>query len=132
MYRVYDSGYRGDCPLESAEQQTFFNKIRREYPDSYGLLAFHVRNEGKRTKEQAQREKAEGMTKGVVDIHIPGCPSFVCELKRKDKTKSRLPKDEEQFLLLCAKLGAFAALCYGWEQAWVAFKDWKNGLAKHN
>lgn len=125
MYKIYDSDYRGDCPLESAEQQTFFNKIRREFPDTYGKLAFHVRNEGKRTKQQAQKEIAEGMTKGVVDIHIPGSPSFVCELKRKDKTKSRLPKDEETFLIEAAKLGAFSCLCYGWEQAWLAFEEWR-------
>lgn len=123
-YKVYDSGFRGDCPLESAEQQTFFNKIRREYPDNYGKMAFHVRNEGKRTKQQAQKEKAEGMTKGVVDIHIPGNPAFVCELKRKDKTKSNLPADEKLYLQLCHKAGCFACLCYGWEEAWEAFEDW--------
>ena len=124
VFKVYDSGYRGNCPLESAEQITFFNKIRSEYPDTYGKLAFHVRNEGKRTQNQIQREKAEGLTTGVVDIIIPGGASFVCELKRKDKTKSRLSKEEKEYLEISSNLGAYSCVAYGWEQAWKAFEDW--------
>jgi hypothetical protein len=126
MYNVYDSGYRGNCPLESAEQVTFFNWIRSEYPDTFGALAFHVRNEGKRTAAQAQKEKAEGMTKGVVDIIIPGKMTFVCELKRQDKTKSRLPNDEREYLIKAWDNGAFACLCYGYEEAIKAFEDWRS------
>ncbi len=126
--KTYDSGFRGDCPLESAEQVTFFNKIRREYPDTYGKLAFHVRNEGKKHRNEVAKQKAEGLTAGVSDIIIAGNPSFICELKRRDKTKSRLPKDEKEYLELSARLGAFVCVCYGWEEAWKAFEDWLSGI----
>lgn len=124
MYKIYGGAYRGQCPLEAAEQVTFFNVIRSKYPDTYGKLAFHVRNEGKRTAAQVQKEKAEGMTKGVVDIIIPGAPSFVCEIKRKDKTKTNLPKCEKDYLEIADKHGAFSCLCYGYEEALKAFEDW--------
>lgn len=122
--RVYDSGYRGDCPLESAELKTFFNQIRGKYPDTWGKLAFHQRNEGKKTHAQVQVEKMEGATAGVCDIIV--APGFYCELKRKDRTKSRLPPVEKQFLELVAERGGFACIAYGWEQAWVAFNEWLN------
>lgn len=121
--RVYDSGYRGDCPLESAELKTFFNQIRGKYPDTWGKLAFHTRNEGKKSHAQVQVEKMEGATAGVCDIIV--APGFYCELKRRDRTKSRLPTVEKQFLELVAERGGFACVAYGWEQAWVAFNDWR-------
>lgn len=41
-FRVYgDLSFRGKCPVESQEQVTFFSRIRREFPDSYGRLAIH-------------------------------------------------------------------------------------------
>lgn len=123
MIRIYDSGYRGKCPLESAELTTFFNQIRKQYPKTYGLLAFHPRNEGKKTQAQVQVEKMEGSTPGVSDIIIP--PGFVCELKRQDKTQSRLPQVEKDYLEEADLMGAFTCIAYGWEQAWRAFIDWK-------
>ena len=41
-----DTAYRGDCDPELMEQMSFFNRLRREYADSYGLIALHPRNEG--------------------------------------------------------------------------------------
>lgn len=121
--KIYDSGYRGECPIESAELKTFFNQIRAQYPDTYGKLAFHPRNEGRKTAAQVQVEKMEGSTPGVSDIIIP--IGFVCELKRQDRTKSKLPTVEKKYLETAARGGAFACIAYGWEQAWRAFIDWK-------
>lgn len=87
-------------------------------------MAFHVRNEGKKHRNQYAKEQAEGLTAGASDIQIPGCPAFVCELKRKDKTKSRLSKDQKEYLKTAHSLGAFTCVAYGWEQAWEAFEDW--------
>lgn len=34
--KVYgDMSYRGECPSENLEQVTFFNRLRREYPDRW-------------------------------------------------------------------------------------------------
>lgn len=126
MPKVYDSGFKGDCPLESAELKTFFNQIRAKYPETWGRLAFHPRNEGKKTHAQVTMEAMEGATAGAVDIIIPGGVSFVCELKRADRRKSRLSKAEEKYLLAAEDAGAFACVAYGWEQAWAAFNDYLN------
>jgi hypothetical protein len=125
MIKVYDSGYRGECPIEAGELKTFFNQIRKT---EYGLIAFHPRNEGKKTHAQVQTEKMEGLTSGVSDIIIPASPPFICELKRKDRTKSKFPQVEKDFLIACGEKGAWVCLAYGWEQAWLAFNDWKKQL----
>lgn len=127
-YKVYDSGFRGKCPTETAEQITFFARLRREYPDTWGALAVHIRNEGKRHQNQVQREKAEGMTTGASDILIPGAPAFVCELKRKDRTKCRLSAEQKTYLEAAQKAGAFTCVAYGCDEAWRAFQDWTKYL----
>jgi hypothetical protein len=112
------------CPPESAEQVTFFARLRREYPDSYGLIAIHPRNEGKRHHAQVMQQKSEGMTAGASDIIIPGCPAFVCELKRKDPTKSRWQDGQLEYLEAAHKAGAFVCVAFGCDGAWQAFKQW--------
>lgn len=111
------------CPSEAAEQITFFNTLRREFPD-YGRIALHPRNEGKRTYQQAARHKAEGMSDGASDIIIPGSPCFVCELKRQDHTASRWQKGQIEFLSIAHEKGAFVCVALGYNAAMEAFKEW--------
>ena len=121
-----DTAYRNkQCPQESAEQITFFNALRKRYPDTYGRIALHPRNEGKRTMQQAMRHKAEGMTEGAADIVIPGCPAFICELKRKDHTCSRWQDGQIEFLEACHNTGAFVCVALGHEDALQALEEWK-------
>lgn len=115
-----NQAFRGKCPPESAEQITFFNQIRKIEP-----TAIHPRNEGKRTHSQVSRQKAEGMTPGAADIIIPGSPTFVCELKRKDHTKCRFEPDQLAYLENCQKNGAFICVALGWEAAMEAYSQWK-------
>lgn len=114
--------FRGDCPSEAAEQITFFNAIRKT---PYGAIALHIRNEGKRNKWQASRHQAEGMLSGASDIIIPASPAFVCEMKRRDHTKSRWQKGQLEFLKAAKKHGAFVCVALGFDAAWEAFNDWK-------
>ena len=116
-----DTEYRGDCPTEAAEQVTFFARIRRKYPDTWGRLALHPRNEGKRSHFQIAHQKAEGMTSGACDIVIPGNPTFLCELKRRDHTQSVWQKDQEQYLRTAQQLGGFACVALGVDAAEEAF-----------
>jgi hypothetical protein len=117
--KVYgDVGFRGDCPSETLEAITFFARIRREYPTTYGKIATHIRNEGKRNWQQVARQKSEGMTKGAPDIIIPIGRSFVCELKRQDHTKSKW-----QDLKAAHDAGAFVCVALGYEAAYQAFLD---------
>lgn len=122
--RVYgDQSFRGVCPTETAEQITFFNIVRRDYP-FIGKIATHIRNEGVRTHNQAIRQKAEGLTPGASDIVIPGCPAFVCELKRQDHTKSRWQDGQIEYLLQAQQNGAFVCVALGYKAAIEALEDW--------
>lgn len=73
-------------------------------------------------------EKSQGMTPGASDIIIPGSPTFVCELKRRDRTKGDLRDEQEKFLLAALDVGAFACIALGVDGAWAAFQEW---LSKH-
>lgn len=115
------------CPKETLEQVTFVRRIRDRYPDSFGALIFHVKNEGKRTWEQVARDKAEGMTTGAVDIVIPGGQSFLCELKRRDHTLSKIHEEQVKYLNAGQASGAFACIALGADAAIDAFECWRNG-----
>jgi hypothetical protein len=95
--------------------------------DVYKRQALHPRNEGKRTHFQSAHQKAEGMTSGACDIVIPGNPSFVCELKRRDHTQSVWQKDQEQYLRTAQQLGSFACVALGADAAEEAFNHYLNG-----
>ena len=131
-FPVYgDTGFRGKCPTEALEQITFFRRVRDAYPDSYGLTALHPRNEGQKTGGQfgaLSRHKAEGMTVGASDIIIPGRVTFVCELKRRDRTMCAWQDGQYEFLLAAHNAGAFACVAFGCDAAWGAFQEW---LAEH-
>ena len=118
--------FRGECPSEAAEAVTFFAKLRREYPDSYGKIATHIRNEGLRTFYQATKQKSEGMVKGAPDIIIPASVAFVCELKRQDHTKSKWQDGQQEYLLEANKHGAFVCIGLGYVGAYEAFIYWKD------
>ena len=120
-----DVSYRNKkCPTEALEQVTFFNRIRKQYPETWGAIAVHIRNEGKRSVQQTMRQKAEGMTNGASDVIIPGNPAFVCEMKRQDHTICSWQKGQESYLLTAQKLGAFACVALGADAAMEAFNKW--------
>jgi len=124
-----DLTYRNKkCPRESVEQITFINKLRDEYPDTYGRIVIHPKNEGKRKNGQFNeltKDKAMGMSVGAADIIIPaGLMPFVCEIKRKDHTLSEVSEEQIEYLLVTRKLNAFACIAFGYEAAWEAFEYW--------
>ena len=116
--------YRGDCHSETAEQATFVNQLRKRFPDSYGATVVHIRNEGKRNYAQTARYKAEGLTPGAADIIIPGNPTFVCEMKRLDHSKSRWQEGQQEYLLAAKRQGAFVCVALGAVGAIHAFEEW--------
>ena len=124
-----DKSFRGKCATESLEQVTFFARLRREYPNSWGAIAFHPRNEGIRSIMKLKIEKAEGMVKGASDIIIPGAPAFVCELKRRDHTKSTWQDGQQEYLYAAQAAGAFVCVALGYKAAEEAFRRY---LAIHH
>lgn len=122
---VYGGDYRGDCPKESTEQSSFFNRLRLEYPDTWGLLAIHVRNEGKRHHRQMAKIRSEGgFVSGAADINIPGSPSLIIEMKRRDPTKSKWEDGQQEYLSAAQGAGCFACVAFGADAAWQAFESW--------
>lgn len=123
-----DTSFRGTCHKESVEQASFFARLRREYPDTYGRIGLHPRNEGLKKGGQLSavlKHQAEGMTKGAADIIIPGARTFVCELKRRDHTQSQWQDGQQEYLKAAAEAGCFACVALGAEAAWQAFEEWR-------
>jgi hypothetical protein len=129
----YGGGHRGKCPVEAVEMMQFFSRLRREYPDTLGVLALHPRNEQLLRGGQfssVARHRAEGMAKGAADIIIPGNPAFVCEMKRQDPTKSQWQDGQRDYLAAARDAGCFACVAFGADAAWSAFQDWQSGVAR--
>lgn len=120
-----DTSYRGRCPHESVEQITFFNMLRLQHPKTYGLIAIHPRNEGDRHHAQTIRHKAEGLSPGAADLIIPGNPSLVLEMKRRDHTKSKWQPGQLEYLEACQDAGSFVGVALGYKAAFDAFEDWR-------
>jgi hypothetical protein len=124
--KVYgNTQYRGPCPPESAEQITFFAELRRRYPDTYGKLALHPKNEAKRKGKQFNGlaiDKALGMVPGAPDIVLP--LGFCAEMKRQDHTKSKWQPGQVEYLKAVHDAGGFACVALGWKAAMEALEDW--------
>jgi hypothetical protein len=125
--RVFgDVSYRNKkCHSESIEQITFFNYIRVREP-----LAFHCKNDGKKSYGQAARQKAQGLTKGVPDIIIPAKVPFLCELKRQDHTCSKWQDGQQEYLLLAQEKGCFVCVALGHQAAINAYNYWSDHISK--
>lgn len=126
-----DQSFRGKCPREDLEQVSIINRIRREYPDGWGRLVLHPRNEGLKQGGQFStvlKHKAEGMAVGAADVVIPAAPSFVCEVKRQDHTLSHWQDGQQEYLRAALDAGAFACVALGAVGAWEAFEAWRQSL----
>lgn len=120
-----DVNYRNPkCPKETAEQITFFAELRKEWPDTIGILAIHVRNEGKRTWSQAAFERAEGMVAGACDVIIPGSPALLIEIKRQDHTLSSWQRGQAAYLRAGMATGAEVCVALGWRAAMDRVRLW--------
>jgi hypothetical protein len=121
-----DLTYRGECPLESAEQATFFNVLRSKYT-LLGKIALHPKNEGKRVGgqfRQLAKDKALGLAVGAADIVIPGSPTFVCEMKRRDHTLCSWQPGQLDYLAGAKSCGAFVCVAFGYQGALDAVEQW--------
>lgn len=123
-----DTSFRGKCPKESFEQISIIGQIRRNFPDTYGRIVIHPRNEQLLRGGQFSgviKQAAEGMTKGASDVVIPASPPFVCEIKRKDHTLSSWQDGQIEYLEAAKACGAFVCVALGAEAAWQAFEEWR-------
>lgn len=121
-----DISYRGDCKKELLEQIDFYQWLKFNHP-KYARMFIHLKNEGKKTGRQVASEKRDGsMNPGVSDCVIIAKVPFCVELKRRDHKKSRLPKDELDFLESAQELGCFVGVALGADGLKEAFNEWLN------
>ena len=120
--RVYGNmSYRDGLKNETAQSQTFVNQMRKRHPE---LLIMHIKNEGKKTKSQADFDRSMGMLTGASDFIVIGNPTLCIEMKNADHTVSTISKEQQQFLLNAEKQGCFTCVALGWEAAMEAVEDW--------
>lgn len=110
------------APSESIEQITFFNQLRKHYPE-LSKIAIHIKNEGKKSIGEAMKDKAEGLVSGAPDIMIPGSPTLMIEVKKQSKS-ARVSQNQKEYMNNAVANGAMCFVCYGWEMAWVALEKW--------
>lgn len=94
--------------LESDEHLTLC-----EWLDKHGVFYIHIPNEGERSVHQTVMLKRMGMKKGAPDFIIPGPENIAIELKRSDKTMSRVSKEQRECLMILSQLGWKTQICYG-------------------
>lgn len=116
---VFDSGYRGDCPKEETDQISYGLWMQHRFPD---VLWFHVPNEtGTRSGPQfVEKRRRMGVRSGVSDnvilTHGINHKCALIELKRRDKTKSKVSKSQTDVLEEAIVECHFGAIAYGLEE----------------
>lgn len=125
---IYGAPIKGCKVPESAHMITFFNTLRREYPE-HAKCCLHIRNEGKRTRQQIEKEKAEGFVTGAADIILVGNPALCIEMKSQSPS-AKISQEQIDFLLSAQSLGAFSCIALGHKAAIEAFNDWRKMLDK--
>lgn len=74
---------------------------------------------------QMRRIKSEGgFVSGASDIVVPGSPTLVMEMKRRDITQSQWQDGQQEYLEAAQNAGCFACVALGAEAAWQAFEEW--------
>lgn len=129
MIRIYDPKYRGECRVERLEQIDCISWLKHNHADRWPLI-FHCPGETKASPQHMQMRAKEGVKPGPPDIIDLGGVVGLFELKRLDRTQSKVSKDQREFLLAGANSGAFAAICYGFESFKLAYADYLEFVRK--
>ena len=123
MIRIYDSGYRGECKSERCEQIDVMGWLEKNYPDRWPLI-WHTPGETKASPQHMAMRKKEGVKAGIADVIDFGAVRGAFELKRRDRTKSKVSKEQMAFLEAVDASGGFAAIVYGFPQMMLAYSDY--------
>lgn len=131
MIRIYDSNYRGDCRTERCEQIDSISWLAFNYPERFPLI-FHCPNETKAKAQYMQMRAKEGVKAGPPDIIDLGVVVGLFEMKRLDRTKSKVSKEQKTFLQAGADAGHFVAICYGFSEFKLAYADYLVFVAENS
>lgn len=115
---------------EHEEQVVFFNRVRtlalnNKHYELASRSTHAIPNGGGRSKAEAGRLKAEGVTKGVSDIFCrlaaPGYHGLYIEMKK--RKGGRVSPEQETWIEESNRLGYRACVCQGADEA---FEVWRN------
>lgn len=123
MIHIYDSGFRGDCRSERCEQIDCISWLAFNHPERFPLI-FHCPGETRASPQHMQMRAKEGVKAGPPDIIDLNAMPGLFELKRLDRTKSKVSKEQKAFLQAGADAGHFAAICYGFQEFKHAYVDY--------
>lgn len=123
MIHIYDSNYRGECSSEMVEQINSMGWLEKHFPDRWPLI-FHYPAEVKAKPQYMAVRRKCGVKPGISDIIDFGEIRGAFELKRRDRTKSKVSKEQIAFLESVDASGGFAAICYGLDEFMLAYSDY--------
>lgn len=114
------------CPLESTEAKKFWQWSR--YHPIAKLYLYAVQNGGYRNPREAKNQKDSGTRAGVSDYNLPyphnGKHGLWIELKRADKSVSRLTEEQAAWLAAMELLGHATCVAYGADEAIKAVEEY--------
>lgn len=131
MIHIYDSNYRGECPSEMVEQINSMGWLEKHYPDRWPLI-FHYPAEVKAKPQYMAVRRKCGVKPGISDIIDFGEIRGAFELKRRDRTKSKVSKEQIEFLESVDASGGFAAIVYGFDQMMLAYSQFIDYCSQHS
>lgn len=119
--RMLSGGDADKPPLEAEEQETLFSVIegaKLVYPEL--CMAFHVPNEGKRSRYTGSSLKKQGLRSGVPDIYldVPRLEWHGLRIELKRQKAYRISEAQREWIKDYNRYGYAAAVCFGWEEAW--------------
>lgn len=109
-------------PSESVEQQNLFRwaavSAAVRWPKEMRML-YHVPNEGKRSRANGARLKAEGLRAGVPDINLDVARGEYhgLRIEMKRRRGGRVSPEQAAWLEALREQGYAAVVAYGWEEA---------------
>lgn len=115
-------------PSESVEQQNLFRWAAVRWPKEMRLL-YHVPNEGKRSRANGARLKAEGLRAGVPDINLDVARGEYhgLRIEMKRRRGGRVSPEQAAWLEALREQGYAAVVAYGWEEAADAIEKYLRG-----
>lgn len=112
---------KSDIPLEHEEQCAFIKWFHKNHPK---VVVFAVPNAAMRDYKLAAYLKAEGMTAGVPDLHIPEWKTVI-EFKR--QKGSVISPEQYWFQAYYERIGWTHFFAYGFEDAVHKLQESQNG-----
>lgn len=119
-------------PSESVEQQNLFRwaavSAAVRWPKEMRML-YHVPNEGKRSRANGARLKAEGLRAGVPDINLDVARGEYhgLRIEMKRRRGGRVSPEQTAWLEALREQGYAAVVAYGWEEAADAIEKYLRG-----